>query len=310
MTESGIKYSIVVPVFNAVNMLERLIHDIALFIEPIGKFEIILVDDCSSDGSWALLKQLKAKHSFLKIYRLSNNFGQAATTLCGIDRSAGEVIITIDDDLQYPASEIPHMIRFYHENQYPMVLGIARKKQHSRRYLLATVLVRLLFWLRPSGHLNGRNISSSFRIFSAMLKKAVNHYGQKSGSIHLANHLLSPRFVGRLEVDHQPDSSGKKSGYSFRKRLNHFTDLLMVFNKDPLSWVLWPAILLMIVALTGFAIPFLGIATDWLNHLILYLLPGVGAILLLSIMIVGKYVGHIRIHQLGMPPYLILEAYE
>lgn len=310
MTESGIKYSIVVPVFNAVNTLERLIHDIVFFTEPLGKFEIILVDDCSSDGSWALLKQLKANRSFLKIYGLSNNFGQAAATLCGIDYSTGEVIITIDDDLQYPASEIPNMIGFFHKNQYLMVLGIAREKQQSRRYLLVEKLVRLLFWLRPSGHLNGRNISSSFRIFSARLKNYGNYSEQRIRNIHLANHILSPRFVGRLQVDHQPDSSEKKGGYSFKKRLDHFTDLLMVFNKDPLGWLLWPAIFLVLVSLVASVMTRLDTEATWLDDLIHYLIPGIAAVLLVAIIIIGKYVGQIHILQLGMPPYCIIESHE
>jgi glycosyltransferase involved in cell wall biosynthesis len=97
----------------------------------MGDLEIVLVDDGSLDKSWLLLKQLKVSRSFMKIYRLSNNFGQAAATLCGIDFSSGDVIITIDDDLQYPSIEIPRMIGFFHDN--PTYLAMSALQFEPRR---------------------------------------------------------------------------------------------------------------------------------------------------------------------------------
>ncbi len=310
MTKARTKYSVVVPVFGSVNTLERLVNEIEYFLAPMGELELVMVDDCSTDESWASLKQLKVSRSFMKIYRLGNNFGQAAATLCGIDHSTGDVIITIDDDLQYPPKEIPRMIRYYHENEYQMVLGIAEKKQRSGSYLLAEKLVRLFFRLRPAGHLDGANISSSFRILSARLRDSSDYGSHKIKSIHLANQLLKPQFVGNIQVEHRPAPKGKKGRYSLYKRLNHFTDMLMVFNKDPLSWLLWPALLLGIASLAGIALKLLGLGSDVFMDIPVYLPVLIDATIILSLIIIGKYVGHIYHLQLGMPPYLIIESHE
>lgn len=310
MEKASVKYSIVVPVFNAIATLEKLINDIEQFVAPMGTFEIVLVDDCSNDTSWALLKKLKTGRSFMKIYRLSNNFGQAAATLCGIYRTTGETIIMIDDDLQYPVWEIPRMIRFFNEHDHYMVLGIAQKKQHSRRHLWAQKLVRFLFWLRPSGHLNGKNISSSFRIVSAELKHSSSYSNPGLRSIHLANQLLDPRFVGVLNVEHRPNPIVKKKGYSFRKRLENFTDILMVFNKNPLNWLLWPIVLLTLGSSIGGAITLFSNQEAEQGQILLYLLLGISAITLFCIMIMGKYLGHIYAIKLGMPPYFVIESHE
>ncbi|GAB5526525.1 MAG: glycosyltransferase [Roseivirga sp.] len=310
MTKPRTKYSVVVPVFGSVNTLERLVNEIILFVAPLGTLEIIMVDDCSPDKSWKLLKQLKAHHSFMKIYRLGNNFGQAAATLCGIHHSTGDVIITIDDDLQYPSEEIPRMIRFYHENDYQMVLGIPRKKQRSGRYMLAEKLVRLFFRLRPAGHLNGTNISSSFRILSARLRDSSGAGNHKIKSIHLANQMLEPRFIGNILVEHKPAPKDKNGRYSLRKRLDHFTDMLLVFNKNPLSWLLWPALLLGIGSLVGITLNLMGLGTDVFTDIPAHLLVLIDATIILGLIIIGKYAGHIYHLQLGMPPYLIIESHE
>lgn len=310
MTKTRTKYSVVVPVFGSVNTLERLVNEIEHFVLPMGELELVMVDDCSPDGSWASLKQLQVSRSFMKIYRLGNNFGQAAATLCGINHATGDVIITIDDDLQYPSEEIPRMIRYYHENEYLMVLGIPEKKQRSGRYLLAEKLVRLFFRLRPTGHLNGTNISSSFRILSARLRDASGYQNHKIKSIHLANQMLNPQFIGKIQVEHRPAPKGKKGRYSFHKRLNHFTDMLMVFNKNPLSWLLWPALLLGIGSVAAIILKLLGLGSDAFIDLLAYLLVLTGATIILSLIIIGKYVGHTYHLQLGMPPYLIIESYE
>lgn len=310
MAKVSVKHSIVVPVFDSVGTLEKLINEIEKFVAPLGTFEIVLVDDCSKDASWTLLKKLKTSRSFMKIHRLSNNFGQAAATLCGIYRTSGETIIMIDDDLQYPASEIPRMIRFFNEHDHYMVLGIALKKQHSSRHLWAQKLVRFLFWLRPSGHLNGSNISSSFRIVSAELKHSSDYSNPRLRSIHLANQLLDPRFVGVLNVDHNPNPITKKKGYSFNKRLENFTDILMVFNRNPLNWLFFPIVILTLSSLIGVAITlFSNQGTEQMQTL-LYLLLGTSAITLFCIMIMGKYLGHIYAIKLGMPPYFVIESHE
>ncbi|TSA25410.1 MAG: glycosyltransferase, partial [Bacteroidetes bacterium] len=96
------KYSIVIPVFNSEESLEELYSGIqALFAERQERFEVVFVDDRSRDNSWEVLKKLKAAHTdTITAIRLARNFGQHNATLCGLGFARGELIVTIDDDLQ------------------------------------------------------------------------------------------------------------------------------------------------------------------------------------------------------------------
>ena len=101
----------VVPVFNAERTLERLCVELEEHLAKLAEtFEIILVEDGSRDRSWKIIEELaRASGSILGI-RLSRNFGQHNALLCGIRAASGEVIVTIDDDLQNPPAEIKKLL--------------------------------------------------------------------------------------------------------------------------------------------------------------------------------------------------------
>jgi dolichol-phosphate mannosyltransferase len=103
--------SIVVPCHNERDNLEPLVAAIGAAIEPLGRsFEIVLVDDCSSDGSWELLKRLGANESRLRALRFEYNCGQSAALWAGMKAARGRIIITLDADLQNPPAEIPRFL--------------------------------------------------------------------------------------------------------------------------------------------------------------------------------------------------------
>ena len=97
--ENTLKYSIVVPCYNSEPFLETLCEQV---YEAFGKdFELILVNDCSSDGTNEKIIELKKIYNFIKGFSFPNNLGQIASTLYGISKAQGRITITIDDDLQH-----------------------------------------------------------------------------------------------------------------------------------------------------------------------------------------------------------------
>src|ERR1044071_2348961 len=104
-------YSVVVPVYNSSTSLVELCTRIRTAMIGLGTFEIVLVDDGSTDDSWKVLKTVKEKNpDTTRIVRLSKNFGQHNALTCGFMLSKGEFIVTMDDDLQHPPEEIHKLI--------------------------------------------------------------------------------------------------------------------------------------------------------------------------------------------------------
>jgi glycosyltransferase involved in cell wall biosynthesis len=99
------KISVIVPVYNSSQILSELNRRVFNSIDKMGlskKFEFLLINDCSSDNSWELIKNLSYKYSYIKGINLSQNFGQHNAIMAGLNNCTGEKIITLDDDLQHP----------------------------------------------------------------------------------------------------------------------------------------------------------------------------------------------------------------
>src|SRR6476620_2454854 len=96
----NVDYSIIIPVYGAENALEKVQESIVSFFENKYSYEIIYVDDASTDNSWEVLKKIKQSAHNTTIIRLSKNFGQHGATVCGFKYAKGSFIITIDDDLE------------------------------------------------------------------------------------------------------------------------------------------------------------------------------------------------------------------
>ena len=125
--------SVIIPVYNSEQTLEELFGKIKITFEELGKsYEIIAIEDGSSDNSWEVLESLKKEYpSLLTIIRLTKNYGQHNATLCGFEYSSGELLITIDDDMQICPSEIKKLYSQYREAEADLIYGFYKKKRHS-----------------------------------------------------------------------------------------------------------------------------------------------------------------------------------
>src|ERR1700690_618677 len=110
-SRSTLAYSVVVPIYNSAPLVTRLYGRLVAVMESLGQpFELILIDDCSTDASWAALTEIARADRRVIAVELARNTGQARATLHGIRRSTGEIIVTLDDDLQHAPDDIPKLL--------------------------------------------------------------------------------------------------------------------------------------------------------------------------------------------------------
>ena len=144
-TQIPIDISIVVPVYNEAKNLPHLHEEIAAACNTLGKsFEIIFIDDGSLDNSFFVLKQIQKKDPSVKLIKLRKNFGQTAALSAGFDHTHGEIVITMDADLQNDPMDIQLFLNKMDEG-YDIVSGWRRKRKDkllSRR--LPTVIANWL----------------------------------------------------------------------------------------------------------------------------------------------------------------------
>src|SRR5688572_5819076 len=123
--------SLVIPIKDERDNITRLHERCTAAVAPLGRsYEIVVVDDGSADGSYELLQAIAARDEHVKVVRLKRNFGQSAAMQAGIDWSQGDVIITLDGDLQNDPADIPMMLDSLNAG-YDAVLGLRAKRQDN-----------------------------------------------------------------------------------------------------------------------------------------------------------------------------------
>lgn len=169
--------SIVIPVYNSAPVLPELYKRLTVVMEGLSRpFEIIMVDDCSRDNSFAVIKSLQERDSRLGIIRLAHNHGQHLATLCGMQYSRGDLIVTMDDDLQNPPEEIPVMLNAIAQG-YEVVFAVPAKKEQKIYRNLGSQLIQYSLTRLFS---KPQDIdSSSYRVLTRTLAEKILHSNQK-----------------------------------------------------------------------------------------------------------------------------------
>jgi len=144
--------SIVIPLLNEEESLRELYHWIAEVMQSNGfSYEILFIDDGSTDGSWEIIRGLTTEHPEVRGIRFLKNFGKSQALHAGFKSAEGDVVITMDADLQDNPEEIPAMVRMIQEDQYDMVSGWKKKRYDS--LLMKNLPSKLFNWAarRTSG---------------------------------------------------------------------------------------------------------------------------------------------------------------
>lgn len=159
---NSVAFSVVVPVYNAQLTLSALNGRLLVVAASISSsFELIYVDDASTDDSWLVLQQLATNDPGVVVLRNEKNQGQARTTMKGIRAARGKVIATIDDDLEYAPEDLSRLYAHFGQNNLSLVYGMRR----------VNGLLESLIWLRNRAmdRLIGKTPSSSFKVFDRKL---------------------------------------------------------------------------------------------------------------------------------------------
>jgi glycosyltransferase involved in cell wall biosynthesis len=298
--------SVVVPVYNSQETLTQLVERVEKALTPITKkFELILVNDCSQDGSWDIISELTRKKPWIVAINLRRNFGQHNALLCGIRNAKYEYTISIDDDLQHPPEEI-HKLLAEMENGMDVVYGIPKKMPHSSWRNFFSKYTKL-FLARAIGISRVRDISA-FRAFKTSLRDSFVNFNNPDVFIDALLSWGTSRF-GTVFVNEMPRATGK-SNYNLWKLVKMSLLILTGFSTAPLRFA----------SLIGFTFTILG-AFILFYVLLRYAkegsIPGfpflASAITIFSgtqlfaLGIFGEYLGHVFERSSTRPPYLIDE---
>lgn len=225
------KYSIVIPVYRSQDFVSDTVKQLLSIIADNDlDVEILLVNDGSPDNSWNVIKKLAHQYSNVIAINLVKNFGQHNAVLCGFEYAKGDYIITMDDDLQNPPSEIIPLINKVKENDFDLVFGKFKKKKHASYRKLGTKLV---------GYLNYKVFSkpkditlTNFRIIRKDVIDRLLTY--KTSYPYIPGLLLMHASkVGNVEVEHHNRVDGN-SNYTFKKIISLMSRLLINYSSYPL----------------------------------------------------------------------------
>lgn len=297
-------YSVVVPVFNSEDSLEELLQGIDdIFRKLSQSFEVIFVNDSSTDQSWNKLKEMKSTFKGeLTAINLNRNFGQHNATLCGFGFAKGDRIITIDDDLQTPPSEIEKLIIAFEHSDADIVYGVYGKKKHSALRNFGSSS------LKKSSRVlhNSPGDGSSFRLIkSEIIQKMVHH---QQNFIFLDEILFwYTNEIDFVVVQHLPRKY-KQSTYSMSMLVRMFANILLYYTMIPLKFLIYGGLFFSIITFfygSYFIVKKLvyNVPLGYTSLIVTILFST--SIMLFSLGIIGEYLSRIYMVQNRKPPFSI-----
>ena len=216
--------SVVVPVCDEEQSVARLYDEIADALGTLGRpWEAVFVDDGSTDGTFAALTHLHDGHDNVRVVRLRRNFGKAAALQAGFEEAQGDIVVTIDGDLQDDPAEIPKLLAKLEEG-FDLVSGWKAKRRDPLTRRLPS---RVFNW--ASGVVSGlrlHDLNCGLKAYRAEVVEGLRIYGELHRFIPVLAHYRGFR-VAELPVNHRPREHGR-SRYGLERYLRGFLDLLTV----------------------------------------------------------------------------------
>ena len=229
--------SLVIPLYNE----EESISELTEWIERVCtlnkiSFEIIFIDDGSSDSSWIRISELAEKKKFIKGIRFRRNYGKAAALHTGFGEATGDVVITMDADLQDSPDEIPELIRMINEDGYDLVSGWKKKrydpfiKRYTSRIYNGTA--------RLASGIRLHDFNCGLKAYRNDVVKSIEVYGEMHRYIPMLAREAGFTKIGEKIVEHRPRKYGDTK-YGPGRFIKGYLDLLTIgfitrFGKNPM----------------------------------------------------------------------------
>jgi glycosyltransferase involved in cell wall biosynthesis len=297
--------SVVVPVYRSEVILPELVRRLSEALPALAaNYELVLVNDCSPDGSWEVIGQLAGQYPWIHAINLMRNYGQHNALLCGIRATQYGVIVTMDDDLQHPPEEISKLLAALDEG-YDVVYGRPAQEQHGLFRDLASLSTKLALQGVMGAEI-ARQVSA-FRAFRAEVANAFTHYEGPFVSIDVLLTWGTNRFAA-TPVRHEPRAQGT-SGYTFRKLVTHAMNMMTGFSTKPLQMA---SLIGFGFTLFGFGVLCYVVGRYFLQGTPVPGFPFLASIValfsgaqLFALGIIGEYLARMHFRSMQKPPYVV-----
>ena len=229
--------SVVVPLYNE----EESLPELVAWIDRVAQnnklsYEVIMVDDGSSDNSWAVVEQLKERYPAIKGIRFARNYGKSAALYCGFEKAEGEVVFTMDADLQDSPDEIPEMRRMILEDGYDLVSGWKKKRYDPAGKRFPS---KFFNWTaRIVSGIKLHDFNCGLKAYRRRVIKSIEVYGEMHRYIPILAKHAGYKRIGEKVVQHQERKYGV-SKFGMERMVKGYLDLISVsfmshFGRSPM----------------------------------------------------------------------------
>ena len=297
--------SVVIPVYNSSATLSELVARVSSALDAYAKpYEILLVNDGSADNSWSTIKELTSRYPKLRGIDLTRNFGQHNAVLAGVRAATGDVVVTLDDDLQHPPEAIPELL----DAMVPgvdLVYGSPVHQRHGWWRDAASVGSKRL--MTVFGGWGDARVVTDFRAFRAALRAGFASY-QAPAVTFDALLASTTQSIVSVPVEHAPRRVGR-SNYGLPRLMSYAATMATGYSVRPLRLIALFGAILSIGGVVGLSAV---LVVDAATHhreialgLVVALMVLFGGLQLFAIGVVGEYVGRGHLQMLAKPTYLV-----
>lgn len=239
--------SIIIPLYNEEESLPELTEWIKRVVDSHNlSYEIIMIDDGSSDASWNIIEQLKEKNPHIKAIKFQRNYGKSAALNEGFKAASGDVVITMDADMQDSPDEIPELRRMIVEEGYDMVSGW-KKKRYDNTFTKNIPSKLFNAVARKKSGIKLHDFNCGLKSYRNKVVKSIEVYGEMHRYIPILAQWSGFRKIGEKVVEHRPRKYGTTK-FGWERFINGFLDLASImfvgkFGKRPMHFFgLWGTI--------------------------------------------------------------------
>ena len=298
-------FSILVPVYNSSDILPTLIERLLPVAKSLNNpFEVILINDGSSDLSWDIIRELATNYTSIRGICLMRNYGQHNALLAGLRAAHYATAVTLDDDLQHPPEELPKLLEKLGKD-FDVVYGSPEKQTHGLLRDLASAATKIALQ-SAMGAESARHVSA-FRAFKTNLRRAFDAYQSPFVSLDVLLTWGTTKF-GAVRVRHDVRRLGRSS-YTVRKLIRHALNMMTGFSVLPLQLASivgfvfsFGGLVVLIFVLLRFALYSSTVAGFPFLASIIAIFSGVQ---LFALGVLGQYLARMHFRSMDKPPYVV-----